>query len=477
MAENFYGLTDTGKQRDNNEDAFFVLPVWANSCIAACVIDGVGGYEGGEVAAAIAKKTILHFLSQKRQDAITLMKQSFANAAKNIEQEKSKTGSNQQMACVLTMAIADAKTNQFYYAHVGDTRLYLFRDGGLIKITKDQSFVGMLEDTGRITEAAAMEHPKRNEIDKALGFSGEDYLADDYIETGASPFLPGDMLLLCSDGLTDLVTAAQMQNILSENNSLEQKTTALIDAANAAGGKDNITAVLVQNTKTPIKQKAKKPLLLKKQITQPVQMQSENEEQIKPVQIVKAKPLLKSNRNQIAVIFLSLLCLVLMGGLGYLIWKQYKGEAAEKANSPRQKNGGELRLQNLINATTGDTLHLSIADFGKEIIITDTIFVQRDSLYITGNVALVKDSSFAEGGPAIFITQQCKWIVIDGIEMRHFSVGILCANKNALQIKNGNFINCTISLAYIGGATDFIHGMFINTRNRTTDSLSNQNQQ
>ncbi len=477
MAEDFYGLTDTGKQRDNNEDAFFVQPVWANSCIAACVIDGVGGYEGGEVAAGIAKKTLLHSLTQKRQDAITMMRQGFANAARGIGEEKLKTGSNQQMACVLTMAIADAKTNQFYYAHVGDTRLYLFRDGGLIKITKDQSFVGMLEDTSRITEAAAMEHPKRNEIDKALGFSGDDYLADDFIETGSSPFLPGDMLLLCSDGLTDLVTAAQMQNILAQNTSLKQKATELIDAANNAGGKDNITAVLVQNTKAPIKQKAKKPIVLKKAITQPVQMKNEKEEQAKPAQLTKAKPLHKSNRNQIAVIFLSLLCLVLMGGLGYLIWKQYKGEAEEKANRPRQKNTSEVLLQNLINTATSDTLQLSQKDFGKEVSVTDTIFIRRDSLYITGDVAMIKDSSFTQAGPAIFIAPQCKWIVIDGIELRNFSIGILSANKNALQIKNGNFINCGISLAYTGGGNDFIHGMFINTRTRTTDSLSNTNQQ
>ncbi len=128
----------------------------------------------------------------------------------------------------------------------------------MIKIARDHSFVGFLEDTGRLSEAAAMRHPKRNEINKALGFQKQIDLPDDYIETGKSPFLPGDMLLLCSDGLTDLVPKADITTVLTGSGSLAEKAAELVAEANRKGGKDNITVVLVHHDKprtehTPIR--------------------------------------------------------------------------------------------------------------------------------------------------------------------------------------------------------------------------------
>ncbi len=93
------------------------------------------------------------------------------------------------MACVLTCVVAHIKNNKFYYAHVGDTRLYLLRDHSLVKISKDHSVVGFLEESGRLSEEDAMRHPRRNEINKALGF--EEDIDADLIETGESPFLTG----------------------------------------------------------------------------------------------------------------------------------------------------------------------------------------------------------------------------------------------------------------------------------------------
>jgi serine/threonine protein phosphatase PrpC len=259
MAKNFVGLTDTGRQRTNNEDTF-IAEVLPKPFITACVIDGLGGYEGGEVAAALAREAIVNTLSRGADDIISLLKQSIIYASQSIQEAK-KNPSNENynhMACVVTLSLVDIAGNKFYYAHVGDTRLYLLRDKSLIKITKDQSFVGFLEDNGRLTEEEAMQHPKRNEINKALGF---DMAVDatDYIETGESPFLPGDMLLLCSDGLTDMINSQTMTNILNSDQSLQQKATALVQSANDAGGNDNITVVLVQNDKKQIQQEAIKP--------------------------------------------------------------------------------------------------------------------------------------------------------------------------------------------------------------------------
>src|SRR5690349_10160425 len=259
MAKNYFGITDTGKQRTNNEDTFIAAEL-SSPLITACVIDGLGGYEGGEVAAAIAKDAIIKTVSKNTGDVISLMKQAIVYAGSNIQEAKrNKDNENyNHMACVVTLSLVDIENNKFYYAHVGDTRLYLLRDRSLVKITKDQSFVGFLEDNGRLTEEEAMQHPKRNEINKALGFDMS-VDATDYIETGESPFLPGDMLLLCSDGLTDMINSQTMAAILNSNRSLQQKAEALVQAANEAGGNDNITVVLVHNDKKQLKQEAIKP--------------------------------------------------------------------------------------------------------------------------------------------------------------------------------------------------------------------------
>lgn len=249
MAENFAGTTDTGRMRENNEDTFIAERIRDNTLIMACVIDGVGGYAYGEVAASVARETILDYFNKPWDDLAPMLKASFIAANDRIFDEKQRDTDYERMACVLTLAVVDTENNQFQYAHLGDTRLYLLRDGSLIKIARDHSFVGFLEDSGRLTEAAAMRHPKRNEINKALGFQQQIELPDDYIETGQSPFLPGDMLLLCSDGLTDLVTRADITEVLTSKGSLADKATELVAMANAKGGKDNITVVLVHHDK------------------------------------------------------------------------------------------------------------------------------------------------------------------------------------------------------------------------------------
>src|SRR5688572_1728021 len=243
----FSGVTHTGKVRDNNEDAFLVERILHDRYILACVIDGVGGYEGGEIAARIAGESILNHLKKPSEDLFQSIREAVIIANERIYAEKMATERNTRMACVLTLAVVDLTYNQFYYAHVGDTRLYLLRDLTLVKVTRDDSFVGFLEDSKRLSEEEAMKHPKRNEINKALGFDPNIGAISDYIETGISPFLPGDILLLCSDGLTDMIDSKTITSILTSKQKIAQKAKALIDSANDAGGKDNVTVVLVQN--------------------------------------------------------------------------------------------------------------------------------------------------------------------------------------------------------------------------------------
>jgi serine/threonine protein phosphatase PrpC len=260
MAEYFFGITDKGRRREKNEDTFIAKELVKKELVVACVIDGVGGYSGGEVAAAIARSIILRHLQSRPADSVTTLQTAIIAANGKIAEEKKKHNENEQMACVLTCAITDIKNNKLYYAHVGDTRLYLLRDRSLVKLSKDHSVVGFLEESGRLSEEDAMHHPRRNEITKALGF--EESIGDisDFIETGESPFLPGVMVLVCSDGLSDMISSDTILTVLLKKNSLAETAAELVAAANDAGGNDNITAVLVQNNKQPVPKVALKPV-------------------------------------------------------------------------------------------------------------------------------------------------------------------------------------------------------------------------
>ena len=146
------------------------------------------------------------------------------------------------MSCVLTSAIVDSRHRLVHMAHVGDTRLYLFANGVLKKLSHDHSLVGYREEIGDLTEEQAMHHPQRNLISRDVG--SERYEDDSFVEGESFP-LPADaMMLLCSDGLTDLITSAQIVAILQQKGTVEEQCRHLVDAAKAAGGKDNVTVVL-----------------------------------------------------------------------------------------------------------------------------------------------------------------------------------------------------------------------------------------
>jgi serine/threonine protein phosphatase PrpC len=444
MAENYFGLTDTGRVRDNNEDTF-IAEQNNDGLIVACVIDGVGGYHGGEVAAEIARQEVIAQMNRTRGDIILSMTEAFKQASKNIYQRRKEQKELESMACVATLAVVDVTSNQFYYAHVGDTRLYLLRDGSLVKITKDQSFVGFLEDSGRLTESAAMNHPKRNEINKALGFDMAIATDESYIETGQSPFLPGDTLLLCSDGLTDLVDKEVMTRIITQKTTLQQKAVELIEAANRAGGKDNITVVLVQNDKTSQKTVATmpaSPVKKKEPVNKPDAIINKAAESTAAPQEAPAVAVEKTSNW--ALIF-GLLSLIF---LGTTIWlytqlnaKQHQQLPLSDTTVTKQPGAMQIKLQNAINAVKGDTLTLSDTAYQQPILISDSLTIDKDTLYIKtkGNIRLQRDSAYA--GPGLILSQACKHIVIDGLQMQDFNTGIALQNT-ALEIRGVQFINC-----------------------------------
>jgi serine/threonine protein phosphatase PrpC len=255
-----FGITDTGKVRDNNEDVFIAEEVMNGQFIIAGVIDGVGGYDGGEVAAALTKEVVLSEMNAIGSDVVTQLEIAFNLANEEIFARKLQNNQLSEMACVATVAVIDRSNNLLHYIHVGDTRLYLFRDNSLIKLSNDQSPVGFLEDSGRITEEAAMQHPKRNIINQALGLSSQEEMSESYFETGSSPFLPGDLVLICSDGLTDMINREVITKVLSGTDSLQTRAEKLVAEANKAGGNDNITVVLAKNDKAPVAHPVSRPM-------------------------------------------------------------------------------------------------------------------------------------------------------------------------------------------------------------------------
>ncbi|MGZ3873345.1 MAG: protein phosphatase 2C domain-containing protein [Mucilaginibacter sp.] len=452
MADQFFGITDTGKARDNNEDTFIAEPSANNQYIIACVIDGLGGYSGGEVAAAVTRETILQRLKKPSGEINLMLLDCFDQANERILEERKLVKDHHSMGCVLTLALVDISNNQFYYAHVGDTRLYLLRDKSLVKISHDQSFVGFLEESGRLSEEDAMNHPKRNEINKALGFESGLSKNTDYIETGQSPFLSGDMLLLCSDGLTDMVDSAEITAILTKEGSLKTKGQQLIDAANKHGGKDNITVVLVQNDKVPPQHEVANPAVNIKR-AEPIKAEPE----AKPIEKSVAAPTpgvgpAKSNSALIAV--LSILLLIFLASSIYLfLQNKTPAEKQPAALVVKAANPQELKLQRAINAAKGHTLILYDTAYTSPVIITKAIQIEIDTLLIKakGKIVLQSDSSYK--GAAFVLAAKCKSVVLDSLSFSNFSSGISSYN-NSLTLKNVRFVNCPQGIQNVFAFTD-----------------------
>jgi serine/threonine protein phosphatase PrpC len=448
MADQFYGATDTGNERKNNEDTFIAQATADNKFIIACVIDGVGGYSGGEVAAALAREAILERLNKPTGEIIPIMIDCFNLANQKILEEKKRVKEHDSMACVATLTLIDIERNQFYYAHIGDTRLYLLRDNSLVKISHDQSFVGFLEESGRVSEAEAMAHPKRNEINKALGFEANLAKDSEYIESGQSPFLSGDMLLLCSDGLTDMVTSVDITSIITHNtSSLKDKCNQLISAANDKGGKDNITVVLVKNNKQALKHDATMPAANQKKNEQPIA----NEPVKAPVPSAyheNHEPMPQKSNGWITSV-LAVLTLIFLGVnvWQYLQNKQTTMVVAEAVVPAEGKPQGalEVKLQNAINNLTGNVILLTDTVYPSQINISRAIQINRDTLFIKtkGKIELVADSGYAN--TAFNLNRQCKLILLDSLTIKNFKTGIVAYN-NALILKNVKFNNCDVAV-------------------------------
>jgi serine/threonine protein phosphatase PrpC len=243
------GNTHPGMRRTENEDTYTCRQLWSPDKALLVVVDGVGGYAGGKRAAAIARESIDQYMQTPKGDTLTMLREAVIFANNRIAEERAQNPKYGEMCCVLTAAVADATAGAVYFVHVGDTRMYRYRKGVLQKLTKDHSFVGLREDAGEITEREAMNHPQRNQILREVGSAIHRIDDEDFMQYGQEELLPGDGLLLCSDGLTDMVTAKQVAEILATSAAINTKVNNIIALANDAGGHDNITVVLLKNNR------------------------------------------------------------------------------------------------------------------------------------------------------------------------------------------------------------------------------------
>ena len=236
--------TDIGKARETNQDYYYVSKNADN--IKLCVLaDGMGGYTGGEVASNLAvasAKSYIYSNYEKTEktveEIINLLKDATQYANMIVYEKTKEIPELGEMGTTLEIALI--VEDKMYISHVGDSRIYKIRDGKIDRITSDHSYVENLIQDGTITEEEAKYHPKKNMLTKALGctaFVEPDLLVEKFIEN--------DIILICSDGLTNMLSEEEIVRVIQENP--DNPNRALILAANKEGGMDNITVIVIKD--------------------------------------------------------------------------------------------------------------------------------------------------------------------------------------------------------------------------------------
>jgi PPM family protein phosphatase len=222
--------TDTGRQRSANEDSFFVrAPIFV-------VADGMGGAQAGEVASKAAAEAFDRDLPAGPPEPF--LRATIEEANRSIHELAREDPSRAGMGTTITAAIVNAESEEVGIGHVGDSRAYRLRGGKLERLTRDHSLVEEMRRKGQLTDEQAEDHPQRSIITRALGPEPEVE-----VDVQTVPASPGDVFLICSDGLTTMIGDEQIARLLAGATSMEAAVRALVDEANRAGGRDNVTAL------------------------------------------------------------------------------------------------------------------------------------------------------------------------------------------------------------------------------------------
>ena len=223
--------SDIGRARERNEDSFLVQePLFA-------VADGMGGHRGGNVASSLAVKT-LSSIDLSAEGLAASLEERVKQANRRVLEQGAADRELRGMGTTLTAVLADGE--RAYVAHVGDSRAYLLRDGNLQQLTEDHTLVQRMVREGKLSAEEAGNHPQRSILTRALGV--EENLS---VEQLTMDLHAGDRLILCTDGLTSMVDRENIQEILEAESDPQAASERLVDAANAAGGDDNITVIVL----------------------------------------------------------------------------------------------------------------------------------------------------------------------------------------------------------------------------------------
>ena len=226
-------ITDPGRRRRRNEDSYVCEPP------LFAIADGMGGAQAGEVASRLAAAVLQEANGAELSEA--RIAELIQEANRRVFQRSNEDAATSGMGTTMTVALVDDPGESIVVGHVGDSRAYRVRDGELEQLTEDHSLVGELLRSGRLSAEEAEIHPQRSVITRAIGTE-----PDVDVDTFTIPALPGDLFLLCSDGLTDMISDREILALLDGEGDLDTAARGLVDAANTAGGEDNITVVLFQ---------------------------------------------------------------------------------------------------------------------------------------------------------------------------------------------------------------------------------------
>ncbi len=238
------GMSDIGKKRRNNEDSYLIekIEMYADGkrkfLHVLGVADGMGGHKSGEIASKMVVERLSTLPFTYVYGGPISIRKLIEYINKKIYEENMVREKN--MGTTLVGVIVDENYSGYIF-NIGDSRAYLYRKGNLLRLTKDHSLVQEMIDRGEITEEEAMNHPERHKITMAIG-TKENVNPDIYnVE-----FMPGDILLLCTDGVHDMLDDTEIKNIITRNKKFNELVSEIVSAANEKGGEDNITAIVAR---------------------------------------------------------------------------------------------------------------------------------------------------------------------------------------------------------------------------------------
>jgi serine/threonine protein phosphatase PrpC len=427
------GASDMGRVRKNNEDAWYID---AERGIYL-VVDGIGGQAAGEKAAEIAVERVRARLERQTGTSEQRIREAIAMANNEILVQAGSRTEWEGMACVLTLAVLE--NGSAVIGHVGDSRLYQVRAGDIRKITHDHSPVGEREDNREITEAEAMRHPRRNEVYRDVG--SEEHAPDDpdFIEIARIPFDGDSALVLCSDGLSDLVPSEAIRKSVERNaGNPDGAVRELIDAANSAGGKDNVTVLVVEGD----------------QFTAPVSVESA-----------------PATRSRSWVAFVVGLLAAAAGVAGGIAWERAHRPAPVEIKPRvlvvRDDPQFPTISAALAAASTGDTVEVPLGEYAEPVALKSGVTlmsrVPREAVLHAGAIAEgVRDarlSGFVFRGAGIVLTDA--EVELDDNEVADTETGIAIHGAGHSRLKANAVHDCAAGVIIDGLAQPWLsHNSF-----------------